>query len=43
MQNTKMRDEYENVGREYVQMLFDEINRRYPNTTITNVTIPEDP
>ena len=38
-----MRDKYENVGREYVQMLFDEINRRYPNTTITNVTISEDP
>ena len=43
MKNEGMRDKFENVGREYVRMLFDEINRRYPNTTITDITIPEDP
>ena len=43
MHNLKERDKYENVGREYVTMLFDEINRRYPNTTITDITIPDDP
>lgn len=42
MQNLDMRDKYENVGREYVAMLLKEIDKRYTNTTITDITVPDD-
>lgn len=33
-----MRDEYENLDREYMTMLLEEWQRRYKNTTITDIT-----
>lgn len=43
MQNLDKRDKYENIGWEYVQRLFNEINEHYKNTTIDNMTKSEDP
>lgn len=43
MQNTKERDRYEQVDYTYMTMLLEEWQRRYPNTTITDITKSDDP
>ena len=37
------RDKFENIDRNYMTMLLEEWQTRYPNTTITDITESEDP